>query len=83
MNVVVKTLKAGQLPSGWQSELGVGPEQSVRIAIEAVAPARDATQTARLLETLATIEPMPCEGDSTEFIRSERDRIDERNRATD
>lgn len=80
MGVVVKTLTAGQLPSGWQSELGVGPDQQVRVAIEAVGTNRGVAETARLLAELAAVEPMPIEGDSTEFIRAERDRRDERGR---
>lgn len=78
MGVVVKTIKAGQLPHGWQHELGVGADQNVRIAMETIAPTRTAVEVDRLLAELAAIEPLTPSQGITEFIRSERARLDGR-----
>lgn len=78
MGVVIKTLKAGQLPSGWQRELGAGAEQSVRVAMETIEPSRSPADVERLLAELAAIQPLAIVGGITDFIRSERARLDGR-----
>ena len=79
MNVFVKTVKASELPDGWQAELGLGSDVQVRVAIEEVQPKRSPEEIDRMLERLRSIKPVEVDGDITEFIRSERERIDGRN----
>ncbi|MGQ0671476.1 MAG: hypothetical protein ACT4N2_01155 [Hyphomicrobium sp.] len=79
MTIFVKTLKAGQLPEGWQKELGLAADKQVRVAIEEVRPKRSPEEIEEMLERLRQIKPVKIDGDITEFIRSERERIDGRN----
>jgi hypothetical protein len=79
MNILVKTVKAGQLPEDWQAELGLASDAQVRVAIEEVQPKRSPEDVDRMLERLRSIKPVKINGDITEFIRSERERIDGRN----
>ena len=79
MNILVKTVKAGQLPEDWQAELGLANDAQVRVAIEEVQPKRSPEDVDRMLERLRSIKPVKINGDITEFIRSERERIDGRN----
>jgi hypothetical protein len=79
MNILVKTVKAGQLPDGWQTEMGLAADSQVRVVIEAVSLSRAPEEVDALLADLRKIKPVSIEGDITSFIRSERDRIDGRN----
>lgn len=79
MTNLVKTMKADQLPDDWQAEMGLAPDAQVRVAIEEVRPKRSPEEVERMLERLHSIRPVAVEGDITEFIRSERERIDGRN----
>lgn len=79
MNIFVKTVKASQLPKDWQAELGLASDAQVRVAIEEVQPKRSPEDVDRMLERLRSIKPVKINGDITEFIRSERERIDGRN----
>ena len=79
MNILVKTVKASQLPKDWQAELGLASDAQVRVAIEEVQPKRSPEEIDRMLDGLRSIKPVGVDGDITEFIRSERERIDGRN----
>lgn len=79
MTIFVKTVKASQLPKDWQAELGLASDAQVRVAIEEVQPKRSPEDVDRMLERLRSIKPVKINGDITEFIRSERERIDGRN----
>jgi hypothetical protein len=79
MTVFVKTVTAGQLPEGWQAEMGLAADRQVRVVIEAVPPTRSREEIEDLLADLHKIKPVAIEGDITAFIRAERDRIDGRN----
>lgn len=79
MNVLVKTVRAGQLPDGWQDEMGLAADSQVRVVIEEVRPSRSREDIEALLADLRKIKPVAIEGDITAFIRAERDRIDGRN----
>lgn len=79
MNILVKTVKASQLPKDWQTELGLSGDAHVRVAIEEVQQARSPETVDRMLERMRNLKPLHVEGDITEFIRAERERIDGRN----
>ena len=79
MTVLVKTMKADQLPDEWQAEMGLAADAQVRVAIEEVRPKRSPEEIEALLADLRSIKPVAIDGDITEFIRAERERIDGRN----
>lgn len=80
MNILVKTVNAGQLPDGWQVEMGLAADSQVRVVIEEVKPKRSPEEIEALLADLQSIKPLKIDGDITTFIREERERIDGRNR---
>lgn len=77
---IVKEVFAGELPKEWQAELGVSADVLVRVSIEEVSPRRSPEEVERLLTELRDIKPVSIEGDSTDFIRRARDRIDVRSK---
>lgn len=78
MTIMTKTMKASELPVDWQRELGISLDRVVRIEIEEVPAVRSQVDVERLMAELQAIVPTPSDGDVTEFIRAERDRIDGR-----
>jgi hypothetical protein len=78
MTLLVKTLKAGELPDGWRSELGLEADRQVRVAIDEVRPTPTPEEVKRLLEELNQLFPVTIDTDVTAFIRAERARIDGR-----
>lgn len=79
MNILVKTVRAGQLPDGWQVEMGLAPDSQVLVKIEEVHPSRSREEIEAVLEKLRQLKPIAVDGDVTTFMRSERDRLDGRN----
>ena len=82
MTTLIKTVSVSELPIDWQVELGLGESDIVRVEIQEVrrneAIETDAERRTRLLRSLHEIVPVIISGNSTEFIRSECDRIDGR-----
>ena len=79
MTTLVKTVRASELPTDWQTELGVPADDIVTVSITGDAPPkRSDEEKQRLLAILHAIRPVKIDEDSTTFIRRERDRIDGR-----
>jgi hypothetical protein len=79
MTTLIKTVPASELPAGWQAELGLSDRDLVRVEIQEVGLAAELEATTQALQRLRAMKPAPARINSTEFIRSERDRIDGRN----
>jgi hypothetical protein len=79
MTTLIKTVPVSELPAGWQAELGLSDRDMVRVEIQEVAPRVEPDVPSKALQRLRGIRPAPARINSTELIRSERDRIDGRN----
>ena len=82
MTTLIKTVSVSELPIDWQVELRLGERDIVRVEIQEArrneAIETDAERRTRLLRSLHEIVPVKISGNSTEFIRAERDRTDGR-----